>query len=317
MYGFRGTKGELLAVFRGLLAVAGDESNPVEVQVVVADSRLRVEAGDSTIGEWPVDEVTVDQRSDGYHIFAEGEELVFRTQQTGFEAAVAGGDVSGSSVAERVRSMSQPGDRDTAPAESVAPSTAQPSPMATGNGMAVAALVLGIGGALLGLIPIFGLFAIIAGILGVVFGVVGRRRVKQGETSGGKAMATWGLSLGAIGIALGVIGMVIVGDAFNQLEQDLDDISQDLENIGTIDDVRIELDGCFSDGASGTVINGHDTSVDVSIEVYFYDSAGTQVDSSFDFVSGVRPGGRATWEAVIFGTEYSTCEAEISSAFES
>ena len=91
----------------------------------------------------------------------------------------------------------------------------------------------------------------------------------------------------------------------------------DLENLGTIEGVRIELDGCTADGASGAVINNHGAAVDVSIEVFFYDAAGTQVDSSFAFVNGVRPGGRANWEAIIFGTEYSTCEAEISSAFES
>ncbi|MFP3881740.1 MAG: DUF4190 domain-containing protein [Actinomycetota bacterium] len=282
----------------------------------MADSKLFIQAGGSTVGEWSTDEVTVEERSDGYHIFAGGEELVFRTQQTGFVAAVSGQGDSASSVAARVRSV-RDGAQESSAVLPTSEGTEQPAPIANSNGFAVAALVLGIVGGLLGLIPILGLFAIIPGILGVVFGVMGRLRVKHGETSAGKAMATWGLVLGAVGIVLGIVGVVIVGDAFNQLEQNLENISRDMESLGTIEEVRVELDGCLSDGASGTVINGHDTPVDVTIEVHFFDSAGTQLASVSDFVSGVRPGGRANWSVEMFGTEYSSCEAAISSAFES
>ena len=66
------------------------------------------------------------------------------------------------------------------------------------NGMGVAALVLGILGA-------FCLFwTVIAPALGVVFGVVGRRRAKRGEASnGGVALA--GAILGGVGLLFAAV----------------------------------------------------------------------------------------------------------------
>jgi hypothetical protein len=95
-------------------------------------------------------------------------------------------------------------------------------PAAGTNGFAVTALVCGIGGALLGLIPILSIPALIAGVVALVFGLVGRGRVKRlGVT--GKGMATAGVILGSIAIVLGIIGFVIVQNAFDELENDLDE----------------------------------------------------------------------------------------------
>ncbi|MET9383074.1 DUF4190 domain-containing protein [Streptomyces sp. NPDC002928] len=77
-------------------------------------------------------------------------------------------------------------------------------PMAN-NGMGTAGLVLGILSAIVFCLwPI----AIIMGILGVIFGAIGRKKANRGEaTNGGQALA--GLICGAVGIALG-IGMIVL-----------------------------------------------------------------------------------------------------------
>lgn len=77
-------------------------------------------------------------------------------------------------------------------------------PPAPSNGMGTAGLVLGILAAV-----VFCLWplAIVLGILGVIFGVIGRRKARRGEaTNPGQALA--GIICGAVGIALG-IGMLV------------------------------------------------------------------------------------------------------------
>lgn len=86
------------------------------------------------------------------------------------------------------------------------------------NGMAVAALVCGITGVVLGLIPLFFVAAWALGVLAWVFGVVGRRRA---PARGGRTMATWGVVLGVLAIVFGIIGVVIVGDAFDDFDREL------------------------------------------------------------------------------------------------
>jgi len=94
---------------------------------------------------------------------------------------------------------------------------------AQSNGMATAALVLGLVGAVFGLIPLTFWIALICGILAVVFGISGRRNAAKGLGRGG--MATWGLILGIVAIALGILGIAIIFDAFEDLEDDLESIA--------------------------------------------------------------------------------------------
>lgn len=90
------------------------------------------------------------------------------------------------------------------------------------NGMAVSALVLGIVGSVLGLVPLTGFIALICGILALVFGFVGYGRAREGAPH--KTMAIWGIVLGAAAIILGIIGLTIVADVVNDLDRQLDTI---------------------------------------------------------------------------------------------
>jgi hypothetical protein len=95
------------------------------------------------------------------------------------------------------------------------------------KGMAIAAMVVGIVATVLGLVPLFGLFALAGGIVALVLGLVAASKAKKAKQPRGMARAGW--ILGAVAIALGVIGMAVVNSAINDLERDLDQIEQELD----------------------------------------------------------------------------------------
>ena len=80
-------------------------------------------------------------------------------------------------------------------------------PQNDGKGLSIAALVMGILGIVGGWIPIVGYFTTVLAILGLVFGVIGRKKsaAATGKPSG---LATAGLVLGIIGCAFAALGLV-------------------------------------------------------------------------------------------------------------
>ncbi len=80
-------------------------------------------------------------------------------------------------------------------------------PANDGKGLSIAAIVCGILGIIGGFIPVVGYFTFILAILGIIFGVIGRKKstAVYGKPSG---LATAGLVLGIIGTAFGVLGVV-------------------------------------------------------------------------------------------------------------
>lgn len=91
------------------------------------------------------------------------------------------------------------------------------------NGLGIAALVLGICGALSGLIPFFFWFALIAGIIGLILGLVGFARTRNGAATNRKT-ALFGTVLSVIAVALGIWGAVILFQATDKLVNDLNAI---------------------------------------------------------------------------------------------
>ncbi|WP_406420247.1 DUF4352 domain-containing protein [Streptomyces sp. NBC_00873] len=94
------------------------------------------------------------------------------------------------------------------------------------NGLGISALILGIIGAVSGLIPFLFWLAGILGLIALILGLVGRGRAKRGEATN-KGMATFGAVLGLIALILSVVGAVItfkaVGDAVNELDKAVSD----------------------------------------------------------------------------------------------
>ncbi|MEW2489369.1 DUF4190 domain-containing protein [Streptomyces sp. NPDC048411] len=94
------------------------------------------------------------------------------------------------------------------------------------NGLGISALILGIIGAVSGLIPFLFWLAGILGLIALILGLVGRGRAKRGEATN-KGMATFGAVLGLIALILSVVGAVItfkaVDDAVNELDKAVSD----------------------------------------------------------------------------------------------
>ena len=92
------------------------------------------------------------------------------------------------------------------------------------KGLAIASMVVGIVAAVLGLIPLFGLFALAGGIVAVVLGLLAASKAKKAHQPRGIARAGW--IVGVVAIVLGVVGMAIVNSAVNDLQKDLDRLDQ-------------------------------------------------------------------------------------------
>ncbi|MFF0288327.1 DUF4190 domain-containing protein [Streptomyces sp. NPDC005262] len=94
------------------------------------------------------------------------------------------------------------------------------------NGLGISALILGIIGAVSGLIPFLFWLAGILGVIALILGLVGRGRVKRGEATN-KGATTFGAVLGLIALILSVVGAVItfkaVGDAVDDLDRAVSD----------------------------------------------------------------------------------------------
>lgn len=120
------------------------------------------------------------------------------------------------------------------PAPPSQPSPQQPAPppyqVVPGNGPATAAMVLGIVGVVLAMIPILGLFALPLGVLAIVFGAVGLRKHGK-ETPKGKGAAITGLVLGVLCFALAIFGMTVVNDAMNEVDGAFEQLDRDLQEL--------------------------------------------------------------------------------------
>jgi hypothetical protein len=79
--------------------------------------------------------------------------------------------------------------------------------------MGIAALILGIIGALSGIVPFLFWVAGILGVIGLVLGFVGISRAQRGEATNG-TMALWGTIISAVAMAVSIVGLVIFAGVF-------------------------------------------------------------------------------------------------------
>lgn len=97
-----------------------------------------------------------------------------------------------------------------------------PTPAAQArNGLGTAALILGIIGALSGLVPFFFWLAGILGVIALVMGLAGRGRAKRGGATN-KGVALTGAVLGLVSLILSVVGAVILFKAVDDAVKDID-----------------------------------------------------------------------------------------------
>lgn len=89
--------------FEGVLRTVTDRNVAIRVTIDLTDERLRLLTGDSEIANWSLDEIRVNAMSDGFHIKAEGEEVILDLTEDA-EFAVALG--LGSAPVDLARRMS-------------------------------------------------------------------------------------------------------------------------------------------------------------------------------------------------------------------
>lgn len=92
-----------------------------------------------------------------------------------------------------------------------------------GNALAIAALVVGV----LSIIGAFftaGVLGVILGIIAVVLGVLGRRKVTSGRTTQHGGLALAGIITGVIGIVLGILFIAFLAAIFSS-----DEFQQELQ----------------------------------------------------------------------------------------
>ncbi|MGW8955007.1 DUF4190 domain-containing protein [Streptomyces sp. NPDC055709] len=90
------------------------------------------------------------------------------------------------------------------------------------NGLGTAALILGIIGALSGVIPLFFWLAGILGLIALILGLSAKGRVKRGEATN-KGVAITGVVLGLVSLILSVVGAVIT---FKAVDDAVDEINK-------------------------------------------------------------------------------------------
>lgn len=81
------------------------------------------------------------------------------------------------------------------------------TPVNNGKNFSVAAIVFGIIGIVLGSTPVLNMIVLICSILGIVFGVKGRK-MSLAATGTSSGLATAGLVLGIIGLCFAVVGFL-------------------------------------------------------------------------------------------------------------
>lgn len=65
-----------MSEFQGLLRMGDATERPMSIEVDLTDDRMRLTAGDVEVADWSRDEFRIQALPDGFHVRAEGEEVV-------------------------------------------------------------------------------------------------------------------------------------------------------------------------------------------------------------------------------------------------
>lgn len=68
--------------FDARLRLLGQTGMPLGVEVDLNDGRMIVTSDGKSVANWPLDEITVVVRPDGFHFEAEGEEVILNVTDT-------------------------------------------------------------------------------------------------------------------------------------------------------------------------------------------------------------------------------------------
>ncbi len=72
-----------MSTYEGRLRIEGENDGGIEVEIDLADERIRVVAGDIEVANWSMDEVRISALVDGFHVRAGVEEAVLEVPDDG------------------------------------------------------------------------------------------------------------------------------------------------------------------------------------------------------------------------------------------
>jgi hypothetical protein len=76
--------------FDARLRLLGQSGLPLGVEVDLDGERMKVTAGDNVLADWLLDDITISIHADGFHIKAEGEEIVLNVSDQAAFASIVG-----------------------------------------------------------------------------------------------------------------------------------------------------------------------------------------------------------------------------------
>lgn len=171
------------------------------------------------------------------------------------------------------------------------PDGSAPGAHRLGNGMGIAAMVLGIVSLTIGWVPFVFAIGIVLAILAIILGSIAIRRGRRRGAATGPAIA--GLVTGLVGIAVGVVGLVFTIVFVRAIDEYDNPVANDAEITACERDPDTDLVT-----ASGTITNLGDVSADFSIRIEFVrdgtDNAHSRTRVS---IEDVRPGETRTFAA--------------------
>ena len=177
------------------------------------------------------------------------------------------------------------------------PAAYQPMPPATrgSNGLAVAALVLGI--------LTFVCLGPIGAILAIVFGALGLKRAK--EIGDGQGMSIAGIVLGSVGMVGSIIAIILLVTLGATATHNLNNFGGEADpSTFTIATGACGVDLLGTATFSGTIKNTTSSSKNFSIKAEFRNQqTGAVIDTSSDLVSDIAPGDTAQWRVTSLGNQ--------------
>jgi len=171
----------------------------------------------------------------------------------------------------------------TPPSSPVPPAGGAPSP---NNGLAIAALVLGI--------LTFVCLGPIAGVLAIIFGFLGLK--KSNEMGGtGKGMSIAGIVLGAVGTIASILFLVLVVFAADKASDSISDSVKNWSGEANASDYNVTVEKCSVDQTFGSpemtikVTNKTSGEKNYIFNYEFRSGSGTLIDSGSSFPETIPP----------------------------
>lgn len=177
-----------------------------------------------------------------------------------------------------------------------------------GKGLALTALLFGIFGTCLGLLPVVGIMALPVAVVGLVFGIIALVGAIRGVRAG-RAGAIAGTLLCVLALVLGSFWIVVILNSFKDSRPPMESITGQDTDVILRTDLDVELGQFVTDSDPGkpgkmvvTLRNKSNSSQSFSVEVEAFDANGNRIADDTAFVDILAPGEAAQRDMFVFVT---------------